>query len=69
MTEDNARCGNCKYFVFSDIKNIQQGECRRFPPEHFILSTPQGLSSVCGFPTTKSISNCGEYQQRTILAN
>lgn len=64
--DDKPRCGNCNFFVINP-KDLSSGECRRFPPEHFMLPTPQGVADMCGFAMSRSTNWCGEYQTRVSL--
>lgn len=62
---DQAQCGNCIFFV--KIEGDQKGECRRNPPNLFLLTTPgnfgvmqREIVQACPRPFPNFW--CGEYR-------
>jgi len=65
--DNKPRCGVCKYYTIVEFKDLTQGECRRFPPGHFLMVDGRGMASVSGFSTTRNSNWCGEYQAKISL--
>lgn len=53
-------CQSCPHFVEKVHTPLQDGECRRYPPEAH--STPRGI--VMAFAPTKLDLWCGEHPER-----
>ena len=66
---DNGRCSMCKFYFITDPRNLQQGECRRLPLQYFLQPTQQGIMSMCGFPVTRGMNWCGEFQAKISLVS
>lgn len=57
--ENKEICKHCRHFLNTDV---QQGICRRYPPQLFVAGmSQQGAVMGAGQPTTAKKSTCGEY--------
>lgn len=60
----NDNCSNCQFVKATDIDPQtlkRQFFCLRWPPQSFLIATPQGLLSAWGQPQVQDAQWCGEH--------
>lgn len=62
-------CGTCEHWLMDDIENINDGLCRRYPPQGFMVGAKDGPRVLSQFVTTGRQNKCGEYKRKSALIN
>ena len=57
------QCGNCKFFQMN-LQDMNEGSCRRYPPNSQFVPTKDGPMPVAAQPPVWREDWCGEHQPK-----
>lgn len=66
------KCEDCRFWIRNEDINVEDGQCRRFPPQVHMLPTEdqlgrKGFQTMIMFPAVGEQFWCGEFQPRIQL--